>query len=378
MNAEVRDVLEQAWEHHESGTPMPERTDEGGAPAEGGTPAGGAPAAAPIVSDAPKGVPAKEPTKEPVKAPTPGQAAKAAREAQPKPPAKTPQQPTAGAEPLVKSKAPASWNPAVREHWNALPEPVREFITQREAQITSELTQSASARKLADDFVQSIRPYEQMIRASRTTPIQAVRSLLNNAAILQSGTPAQKVAVAAAIIKTYGVDIPQLDAILSGQARADNGPNAQIERIINERMAPVHQLMERLNQSDQAGVQALVADCTQEIETFAESEEAEFLRDVKDEVADLLEMAARRGREMSIKEAYDIACAQNPQIAQVRTQRAEAQRIAAGGGAAARARVAAASLPAGAPPAGGGPGQLNKNASRRDALEKAWGDLSTR
>lgn len=377
MNAEVRDVLEKAWEHHESGTPMPEKVDE---TASSETPSGGgaAPVAASAAVDAPKGAPSKEPAKQ-----TPGQAAKEARQAQTpsKVAAKTPtqqrQEGTAAVEP-AKTRAPASWNPAVREHWNALPDPVRDFITQREAQITSELTQSASARKLADDFVQSIRPYEQMIRAARTTPIQAVRSLLNNAAVLQAGTAAQKVAVAAAIIKTYGVDIQQLDAALSGQVRQDNSPNAQIERIVNERLAPMHQLMERLNQSDQQSVQALAAEASSEIEEFASSEDAEFLDDVKDEVADLLEVAAKRGRELSLKQAYEIACSQNPEIAQVRTQRAEAQRIAAGGGAAARARVAAASLPAGAPPAGGGVSPMNKNASRRDALERAWGDLSSR
>lgn len=369
MADSMREALEKAFDATST-----ESTDTGaaspptGESSAGAAPGGNAPVAAAPVSDAPKA------------SKSPGQAAKEAREAASKPkpavakpvaqPAEQSAATQAPAADAPKTRAPGSWTPALREKWGGLPDDVRDHITKREAEITSQLTQSASARKLADNFVQTIRPYEQLIRSSGSSPMQAVKSLMDTAAVLQIGTPAQKVKAAADIIRAYGVDLQMLDQQLSGQVQRQNAPEAQIERLLSQRLAPINQMMQRLQQREQQDSQAVSSEALQTVQQFRDSEEAEFLDDVREEMADLLEVAARRGRAMTLNEAYDIACHQNADIRAIREQRAEAKRIAQGGGGAARARIAAASLPAGAPPAGAGEGP--KGNSRRAALEAAW------
>lgn len=270
------------------------------------------------------------------------------------------------------TKAPQSWKPAVREEWAKIPASAQEEIIRREKEITSTLSQSAASRKLAEDFTAIVRPYEHLIRSSGVEPLKAVQNLMNTAAGLQVGTPQQKASIVAEIIKNYGVDIPTLDQMLSGSYKP--GPESNIERMIAQRMAPVDQLLSRLQSHEQQTTQQLQTESASTIEQFEASGKAEFLEDVREDMADLLEVAARRGRSMTLEQAYEMACNQHPDIAKIVEQRRAAEKATAANSAAHRARLASASLPAGAPASMGG-GTPTKG--RRAALEKAFDDLSS-
>ena len=53
----------------------------------------------------------------------------------------------------------------------------------------------------------------------------------------------------------------------------------------------------------------------------------EFYNDVRSDMADLLDMAANRGRQMSMQDAYNTACAAHPQISKVMAGRQAQQSV---------------------------------------------------
>ena len=77
--------------------------------------------------------------------------------------------------------------------------------------------------------------------------------------------------------------------------------------------------------------------------------EAEFGEDVREDMADILEVAQRRGQSMTLKQAYERACLMNERVAQVLQQRRAAQGAAQQTNVAQRARAAAVSVSGAAP-----------------------------
>ena len=97
--------------------------------------------------------------------------------------------------------------------------------------------------------------------------------------------------------------------------------------------------------------------------------------DVREDMADLMEVAQRRGRELSLDAAYQQASAMHPEIAKIVAQREAAKRAARTPEATARARNAASSVrssPMSPVNAGGSKGSL------RDDLEAAFEEASGR
>src|SRR5512139_2636748 len=104
-------------------------------------------------------------------------------------------------------RAPESWKPQAKEHWNKLPPDVQHEVARREREIVMTLQQTAGARKVAEQFVAAVSPFEMMIRAEGADPISATRELFGQAAILRIGTPAQKAHLVATVVKRFGVPI---------------------------------------------------------------------------------------------------------------------------------------------------------------------------
>jgi hypothetical protein len=81
-----------------------------------------------------------------------------------------------------------------------------------------------------------------------------------------------------------------------------------------------------------------------EIKTFSQDKTNEFFLDVKNDMADLMQMSAERGKSLTLKQAYDKAVSMNEEVQSVISKR-KAESVAA-------AKKAGSSLPArGAPPA---------------------------
>ncbi|MCP4450103.1 MAG: hypothetical protein GY809_01470, partial [Planctomycetes bacterium] len=141
--------------------------------------------------------------------------------------------------------------------------------------------------------------------------------LFNTVAQLRMGSQAQKAEAVAGLIQHYGIDISTLDNVLVGNQT--EAPNAEMERMLDQRMAPVNQLMQQLQQVEQQKNQQTQNEAAQTIKNFAPS--AEFLDDVRGDMADLIDLAAKRGQSMTIEQAYEKACQLNPQVSEVLEQR---------------------------------------------------------
>jgi hypothetical protein len=269
-------------------------------------------------------------------------------------------------------KPPIDWSPELREEWGGLSETVKGQIANRENQIANAMQGTAQARSIANEFTGVANQYGSVMAAEGVkNPVQMFDNVMRTVSELRMGTPQQKANRMAELIQNYGVDLSTLDAALTGAIKGEApqaGPNDAMEQMLDQRMAPVNQMMQQLagmQQQKQHGVQQ---NAMNEVNTFAQG--AEFLQDVRHDVADLMDLATRQGREMPLKEAYDKACAMNPQIASVMEQRATQAKLVGNQSRIAGKRNAGSSL------APGSPRSQNSTPTGNlyDAISAAWDD----
>ena len=220
-------------------------------------------------------------------------------------------------------KAPESWKPQARDAWTNVPTEAKQEILRREKEIVHTLQQTAGARKLANDFVNTVSPFEMMVRAEGSDPLTATRELFGQAAILRIGTPAQKAQLVANVVKRFGIPIDMLDSALVNEAIPDE--ESKISQIIQAQLAPVRQFMSTIDGVREQRAQQVDSSIDNEIETFANDKANEFFTDVKDDMADIMEMGAKRGQSITLKQAYDRAIKLNDNIQKVISQRKQQQ-----------------------------------------------------
>jgi len=270
-----------------------------------------------------------------------------------------------------KEKAPASWRPDVREHWAALPVEVRAEVARREAEVQRTLQETAEARRFTEQLQNVIRPYEMFIKAENSNPLQAIDNLMATAARLRTGTAPELATMVAGIVKQFGVGrfgnafIQQLDSALAGEVPPVDAQATQVQQMLQQQLAPVQQFMSQFQQQQMAQQQAAQQQAVNEVQQFLSK--AEFGEDVREEMADIMELSQRRGREVSLQDAYRQACLVNPKVRSVLEARAKAKGAAQLTGAAQKAKAAAVSVSGGpalaAPPSTG--------ADVRSAIEAA-------
>lgn len=225
---------------------------------------------------------------------------------------------------LPSSKAPASWKPAAREDWAKVPEAVRTEIIRRERDMERGLQDSAQARRVADAYTEAVRPFESIIAMENANPVAAVRSLLATAAQLRMGTPQQKAQMISQIISQYGVDVMVLDSVLAGAPLPQGGqqqPNQQLE----QELAPIKRFMSELQNLTSQNTQKRSTQSQATLQAFSEDSANEFFMDVRESMADIFELAGKRGRELTLKQAYDQAIALDPELSKIVGQRKQAQ-----------------------------------------------------
>lgn len=349
MGESIREQFEAAWEESEQeNEPIPE--DQ------------------PTPEATPEEPPPEEPAEpEPDKKPEEDQGDKPAPEDKNEP---EPKPEEAATDKKTQEKAPVSWSPGNREKWGDLPAEVKQQITKREQEIDLALKKSSDSRKVADTFMQTVEPFKQGLQAAGyQDPFTAINTLFQAEATLRGGSQQQKAQQVAQLIQNYGVDIQTLDTMLAGQPAptSDGGGNPDIERLIDERMQPVNQYLQTVQQREQQMQMQRQQQAVQAVESF----DGEFLSDVRLDMADLMEMAAKRGVPMTIEEAYDKACAVHPEVGPIMKQREEQKRLM---GTTAEARrkkqTASASLTGrqrGEPAPSG-------NESRRETIEQLWNE----
>lgn len=271
-------------------------------------------------------------------------------------------------------KAPSSWKPAIRQHWDKLPTEVKQEVLRRETEVQRGLTLSGDARKFSEEFNNVVRPFESIIRSQNSTPIAAVRNLMTTAAGLTLGSPVQRANIVAEIIQNYGVDIETLDQVLSGKVPTSpasrGGPDPSVQQYIQQALAPVQQFMSSAQQRVQAQEQNLAAVAEAAVEDFGGDKE--FLDDLADDMADILERAAGRNRPMTLNQAYDLAARSHPEIAPLYAKLTNARAPQQNGDKINRARQAASSIRQGGPSGSGVAPPTDLRGAISAAVDKHW------
>lgn len=266
-------------------------------------------------------------------------------------------QPGPKAEPKAapQDRAPASWRPDVREHWSNLPAEVKAEVARREREMQSTLQETAEARRFSDQLNKVIAPYEAFIRAENSNALQAIDNLMGTAARLRTGTGPELAQLMAGMVKQFGVGrfgqpfIEALDSALAGEIPRVDPQQAQLQQAIQQQLAPVQQFMSQFQQAQIAQQQRAQEQAIGEVSQFIER--AEFGEDVREDMADLLEVAQRRGKELTLADAYRQACLINPRVRSVLQARAKQKGAQQLTGAAQKAKAAAVSV-SGAPAMG--------------------------
>lgn len=345
--SDLREALESSFETVETAPepapapaaapdPVPEPAPAGEAPSLSGTGEGEEPGSGrprgpdgKFVKAEEKPAPTTEPKPEPQKpAAPPAQAATPPATEKP------------AAQPPAAPKAPASWKPAAREEWTKIPPNVQAEVVRREREVQQALQESSEARQSHQRFKEAVAPYEQMIRAEGAEPMQAVQGLLQTAYALRFAPLPVKADMIAKMVQAYlpGRDgLEMLDQRLAGQPVQQGQPQGQPQALRDPR---VDQLLMALQQQRQAQQQTVAQRAQSMIQDI---QKEEFFEDVRLDMADILEVAQRRGLQMTPKQAYDRACALNPEISKVLAQREEARRTANPQGSTLAARRAASS-----------------------------------
>jgi len=239
------------------------------------------------------------------------------KEAPTSPPADAKEPPLPGS-PSVSStelKAPAQWKPAVREKWNGLPREVQEEVLRRESDNMRLIGSVGPKIRMADEIQGHISPFIGALTENGIAPQAFVNDVFTSVKQLASGDAQQRAEVVANIVQSYGVDLQTLDRILT--ARISAPPEVLHARQMMARAAAVvHQ--------QQSGVEYENAErATQTLAVFAADPAHEFYPDVKDMMADLIEL----GRAENLSDAYAAAIWSNPDTRRILQQREAQSRV---------------------------------------------------
>jgi hypothetical protein len=266
-------------------------------------------------------------------------------------------------------RAPQSWKKEAKGEWANLPLHIRQEVHKREAEITRALAQSAPDRQLAEQFKQAITPYMAMIQSRGVNPIQATEFLMKADYTLSTAPKADRAKFMADLIRQYDVDIAALDDALAGavpQQQSQGG--ADIAAIVQQQL---QQALAPIMQERQVAAQRSQQEVTQTVESMAYDPKYPYFEDVRQDMADLMEISFNRGVALSLDEAYTRATRMNPDVSGQVERQATMSNANQQHQQALRAKAAASSV-TGAP-ASGGDQRLVGDGSLRGAIEAAFG-----
>ncbi len=198
---------------------------------------------------------------------------------------------------------------------------------------------SAKARELQQTFQQTIAPFEGMMRAEGHEPMRAIADLLQTAAALRTAPMSHRANIIANMVKTFGIPYPELVRAIDepgGASQQSQNEPMDVGSIIARAKAELRQELAQTRE------QASVAHGQQVVEEFKQN--AEFLEDVRHDMALIMDADHRRGLKTTIQQAYDKACRIHPEISLVLEQRKAAEAAKAGNASTLRARAASSSV----------------------------------
>ena len=267
-------------------------------------------------------------------------------------------------------RPPQSWKKGEKELWGTLPVNVRQEIHRREDQINQTLQETAQYRQFAEQFQQAASPYMARLQTMNAQPMQAFEYLLKADYALATSPRVQRAQLMADLINNYDIDIDTLGQVLAGsmpQEAPQQTPdiNALVQQQVQQALAPIYQQQQQKQQAEQQKV-------VQTVESMAyDNVNYPFFDEVREDMADIIEVAARRGIDIDLAEAYKRAVSLNPDTSSQLQQQTLHQQAQQKNQQAQRALEASSSV-TGTSSTGGSP-TFTSDGSLRGAIEAAFG-----
>lgn len=209
---------------------------------------------------------------------------------------------------------PVSLPPAAREVWKDTPPAMRAAIAKREKDFEQGILKYSADAKRAQQMDGVLNQYNHYLAMTGEPPGKIVNDLLRVASNLHMAPGATKAQIVAGLINQYSVPIDVLDSLLAGENPRVPQTDV-IDQRIQQAVAPFQQIIQSFQQREQQEQQRTQGQIFNELQQFAAKNE--FYADVSNDMADFLDIAAKNGRSMTLDEAYQRACALNPQISQI-------------------------------------------------------------
>jgi len=275
-------------------------------------------------------------------------------------------------------KPPVGWKPAVREHWDTLPDDVKQEVVRREREIDNRLRETQNERQFAHQVMQTLQPYQSFLKADQVSPMQAIDNMMSTVAMLRTGTADQIAQVLSQVTQKYGIGrfgkefVGKLDSALSGQVPKPEDEQANAFRQeIQKELQPIKEFQQQLTARQQQQMEERESQAYQYLQGFAQ--EHEYFQDVAEDISAILEAAQQRGKQITLEQAYDMACNMNPEIKPLIEKKRQAESAKSQNEVAQRAKKASVGVRGNAPVAGS---QQSGGGSIRDDLEFALSQLS--
>jgi hypothetical protein len=218
---------------------------------------------------------------------------------------------------------------------------VRAEVHRREKEASHVMQETAQARQVHDYLSHLQQNFAPALQAEGVDVLTASANLMQLSSRLRFGTPPEKAQLAAQIIRNYGVDVNALADALDG-IPAQHAQPGQMQQQPMMQDPRVDQLFEQLSAMRQNREQQIVAKATSEVETFGDGKE--FFEDVREDMADILDLATKRGIDLPLDQAYERACRLHPEISKVLVAREKAAQAGNLKGSTLKARDAASSV----------------------------------
>lgn len=362
-NTDRRGIIESALEEQE------ELPSSAPPPAPARSPAAPAPSSAPVATPAPAPsaapVASKEAKTSPAPAPGPKDVKAEGEEG-------IEEEPTPDTRKLNIEKPPAAWRAPQRAKWATMDPDVRTEIVRRERDFNKILSDTAVSRKLHESFNQVVQPYQARINALGVHPLVAVQELLKADYLLSASPPAQRAKFMAKLINDYGVDILELDAALAGKEPADP-VSSRVEQLLEKRLAPFQQFIQHQTTQARQAEEAANNEIHSLVDNMASDPKYPHFEDVRQDMADIIEMSAKRGVYLSPDQAYNRAVAMNPEVSKLVADQksAEERKTAAQKANASAQQALSASVSVNGSP-GGAPSGASGAGDRRSAIAAAF------
>lgn len=209
-------------------------------------------------------------------------------------------------------RAPASWKGDAKKVWNELPLQARQEVIRRERETSRVLQETAQDRQRVASMQQVLAPHMDHINSAyRGNPLAAIDGLLGLDKALSSGDTKTKAQLVARMVKHFGVDLPTLDAMLAGQEAPEARQQSQIEELLERRLAPFQVFIQQQQEQQLQQRRAQEQGAVQTVSQMANDPAFPYFNDVREDMADLIDLSIKRGSPIGLVDAYHRAVRMN-------------------------------------------------------------------